>query len=562
MKAEVCKPTDSLAETVCEASLKLNHCSKIKDEARPDLKEHFESCSSSASLDEISRAAVNCSAMVVLIGAYTVPSLGPAVAKTVSKLPATLSTAAARVFVGLNVLGPIVTTYTLATMTIEGIKEDEACFNNIELKSNYLKMAKRKSDYLLSQVSPHLNEFERKQLTIPDEYLKPEFIKTLPCNRLFQILREQDRKQTPVIGKLLAERKINKDPRNELPVSDEDRETINELRKVVPCLTPAKQAETICAISNLVISGTQLSATVKGFAHVNRKVSSPVLMPPTLAKWQLDEVNRLKNKGQFQEAAWVARMHGSAKYADEIEDTLNDTFKNTPIRRVVKRYNFEDDKNVTEAYLVELENGSLGIFKPRGKDWKHVDLGTEAIANHHSEISAYEISRAWGLHLVPVTVEKKWDGMTGSLQAYVHGREYHSFTWGQIPKEDISAPNRIRIFDFLIGNTDRGKSLKNTVGWNSPTRGSTAAIDHGASFIPPGQTRGKAPTYLRDINFKDKDAELAPLFQRLKYELTPDKIAEVLRSRHPQAAIDDVIKRRENLIEAYEKANGIIGRQF
>ena len=267
--ANVCKiEINPLQKTVCEVQLKINKCEEIKSKHNdPQLLSHFETCRAQSTNGEISRAAINCTATFMLVGTYTLPKLAPAIATTVSKLPAALTKVGARIFAGLTILGPLVSTYTIGSMLNDGLEIDKACFNNVELKTNYLNFAKKKSEYLKEKLQAHLADFEKRQIAFPEEYLKEGFIKNLPCSRMFEILREQDRKQTPIVGKLLAQKKIQTDPRDELPISDEETQEINTLKNVVPCLSPAKQAEIVCAISNLIVGGTRLTAELKEFTR-------------------------------------------------------------------------------------------------------------------------------------------------------------------------------------------------------------------------------------------------------------------------------------------------------
>jgi hypothetical protein len=317
-----------LQKTACEVQLKINKCDEIKSKYNdPQLLSHFETCRAQSTNGEISRAAINCAATFMLVGTYTLPKLAPAIATTVSKLPAALTKVGARVFAGLTILGPLVTTYTIGSMLNDGLETDKACFNNVELKTNYLNFANKKSEYLKEKLQAHLADSERRQLAFPEEYLKADFIKNLPCSRMFEILREQERKQTPIVGKLLAQKKIQTDPRDELPISDEDNQEIDTLKNVAPCLSPAKQAEIVCAISNLIVGGTRLTAAVKEFTRTpnisiatQRLSGSPIVsnhVEPALSQTVVPVgVSQILNKYPL--------LVSSQKNIDNVFDTTQD----------------------------------------------------------------------------------------------------------------------------------------------------------------------------------------------------------------------------------------------
>ncbi len=126
-----------------------------------------------------------------------------------------------------------------------------------------------------------------------------------------------------------------------------------------------------------------------------------------------------------------------------------------------------------DAELVKLKNDGLGVFKPH----THQDYG-DRIKFIGNERAAYLVDRFLGFNFVPPTIIRSISGKLGSLQQFVEnsllpmqlgrkGRE-------NIPKEEIL---KLCIFDYIIGNTDRGFN-------NYLLKGNQIyAIDHGHSFV-------------------------------------------------------------------------------
>jgi len=123
-----------------------------------------------------------------------------------------------------------------------------------------------------------------------------------------------------------------------------------------------------------------------------------------------------------------------------------------------------------DIQLIELEDGTMGVFKPRNEaDW---------LSNYRGEILAYEVDKTLNLDLVPPTVERTIDGKVGSFQKFEKslgdGNTHLSFA----KPEEIDKQN---FFDLIIDNRDRhdGNFLVNKYG-------NIHSIDHGLSFTGRG----------------------------------------------------------------------------
>jgi len=154
------------------------------------------------------------------------------------------------------------------------------------------------------------------------------------------------------------------------------------------------------------------------------------------------------------------------------------------------------------AEVVSIEDVGEGVTKPRKvrleKDgvslkavFKTVDLREQrrrgkvsALADRYRfEIAAYRVDRLLGLGLVPVTIERRIDGRTGSLQFWVEGLVNQI----QILEENMSMDGwcpiepqmeLLKVFDALIYNQDRTQQNLTFIrdDWQ------LVAIDHSRSF--------------------------------------------------------------------------------
>ncbi len=121
--------------------------------------------------------------------------------------------------------------------------------------------------------------------------------------------------------------------------------------------------------------------------------------------------------------------------------------------RPLKEAHIEDGKfpsgTTTELYLIEYENGMKAVFKPEKYLWS--SLG---------EIASYNISKWFGMDLVPTTVLREIGGKIGSVQLYIEN-DYMSDEVGWGGRRDIynnldhETKNLLAIFHYFSGNWDR-----------------------------------------------------------------------------------------------------------
>ncbi len=103
----------------------------------------------------------------------------------------------------------------------------------------------------------------------------------------------------------------------------------------------------------------------------------------------------------------------------------------------------------SESYLVELSSGHFGVFKPEGSD----------LSGSKGEVAAYLLSEYLQLHVVPPTVIRTINGMTGSLQLFMKtdtdmkaSKEVETTALSRVKLKDWQ---KVNLLHFLIGQWDR-----------------------------------------------------------------------------------------------------------
>jgi len=132
----------------------------------------------------------------------------------------------------------------------------------------------------------------------------------------------------------------------------------------------------------------------------------------------------------------------------------------------------QTSKGITHPFRLTLSDGrlthdagfqSVDIYKAI----ERMDRGVTEINfrdSYHFNIAAYELGRLLGLgYMMPVTVERRWQGKTGSLSWWLKVK----MDSARRNREDIQPPDpkawneqvyRMRVFSQLIYDTDRNQS--------------------------------------------------------------------------------------------------------
>lgn len=150
-----------------------------------------------------------------------------------------------------------------------------------------------------------------------------------------------------------------------------------------------------------------------------------------------------------------------------------------------------------------------------------------------TEIPAYELDKLLRLRMVPVTVERTYNGKGGSLQAWVDlGMSEAERLKKKISAPDVEAWNRqihkVRMFDNLIYNTDRHlNNIWISKDWN------VILIDHSRSFRPFGQLRAEnvLTRFSRSLLEAMEKLDRPTLTKHMSKYLSPYQIDALLQRR-------------------------------
>lgn len=216
---------------------------------------------------------------------------------------------------------------------------------------------------------------------------------------------------------------------------------------------------------------------------------------------------------------------------------------------------------ITNPYKLILEKDGEKSFAV----WKNpVGRPKGYLENWMWEIAAYRLDRFLGLNMVPVTIERRFQGDRGSLQLWVED----VFPYNDVLKGRIKMPEGYRgvqvslavylqrAFDNLICNEDRhANNILITRDWR------IILIDHSRSFRTKGryfnklvfsEKGGKSPGTMAALPaaFIEKLKSLTPeILRRLTDPyLTDEEIAAVLVRR------DLILKEIDRLVEKNGKA--------
>lgn len=202
----------------------------------------------------------------------------------------------------------------------------------------------------------------------------------------------------------------------------------------------------------------------------NFTVSSSLRTSVSVGTSKSDVTTLGQRSSDFHSDIIKLRTSGKTAQAQAVEAKINKILAQGKIVGPIKPMN----KGVTGALHVPLEEGVEGVWKP--------SLGR--YANGNAEVAASVVDQHLGTGLVPLTVERKLEGVKGTIQLKVNNLK--AMNKGQ----DLQAyPDHLRMFDYLIGNSDRHSS-----NYLFTAEGKTVAIDHGLAFKPP------MASYRDDVN--------------------------------------------------------------
>lgn len=210
----------------------------------------------------------------------------------------------------------------------------------------------------------------------------------------------------------------------------------------------------------------------------------------------------------------------------------------------------EFEEYLKVAKVARIEDVPVGVTKPKRCFLEEGGLVASIVfkalmpsrdtgywESYKAEIAAYELDKLVGLGMVPPTVERKVDGLTGSAQLWV---ENVTLLKDRDPSTapDVAAWNRQvyrqRVWDNLTGNIDRNQgNLLVDQAWN------LILIDHSRAFT--ATSKMPFPMTKIDREFLDKLRAL-------------DEVT--LKTRLGKLLFDGpkpLLKRRDKIVEHFDK---------
>jgi hypothetical protein len=203
-----------------------------------------------------------------------------------------------------------------------------------------------------------------------------------------------------------------------------------------------------------------------------------------------------------------------------------------------------------QAEVVKYQDISLGVTRPTRAwlapgglvtsiAWKPIRPGMYKgfYESYKSEIAAYEIDKLVELHMVPPTIERKLNGITGAVIMWLDNMRM----WRDLSKEKPATPRwnaqmvRMKMFDVLIGNTDRNAgNILIDENWT------VYLIDHSRAFSNLKEPR---PSF----GMIDR-----PLWTRMQ-ALTEEQLQVAVGPWVEKRAIRAILERRNEMAKAIDK---------
>jgi hypothetical protein len=209
---------------------------------------------------------------------------------------------------------------------------------------------------------------------------------------------------------------------------------------------------------------------------------------------------------------------------------------------------------IKTAPIVRVERIPLGVTKPvhgffapgspvDGVAIKALMPGPKSgyFESYQSEVAAYELDKLLGMDMVPVTVERPYEGRSASAQLWVNDAVFRKTLLEQNQQPPNLSDwarqvNRWRVFDNLIANIDRNEGnllVLRTPAWH------LVLIDHSRAFT-------NTTKVIFDVTQIDR-----PFFERLR-----SLDAATLDARLGKLVLNgskSILKRRDLIVARLEK---------
>jgi hypothetical protein len=207
-------------------------------------------------------------------------------------------------------------------------------------------------------------------------------------------------------------------------------------------------------------------------------------------------------------------------------------------------------KGITHPWRLTLSNGAIthdASFQAIDEHKPKMDLGngkteTDFVDSYKYNIAAYQIAELVGLdYMLPVYVERKWDGKTGSLSWWLPVKMDDAERFEKkIEPPDADKWNkqmfRIRVFDELVYDTDA--NLTNVLIGEDWT---VWRVDFSRAFRKSKELRGEKNLVKCD----------RALFEKLK-ALKADEVAEKTKRYLTKDEINGVMARRDKIVAKFQ----------
>jgi hypothetical protein len=208
-------------------------------------------------------------------------------------------------------------------------------------------------------------------------------------------------------------------------------------------------------------------------------------------------------------------------------------------------------KGITHPYRVTLSDGTIthdASFQPVDehtfkKEFEDGHTEYNFIDSYHYNIAGYEVACLVGMNdMVPVYVERHWNGMTGSLSWWI------PWKWDEVMRHDqnVHPPDpeawnkqmyKVRVFDELIYDTDTNlTNVLITEDFKIWRIDFTRAFRQYNSLLDP-----------KDLVMCDRQ-----LLQKLK-DLTFDVVYEKTRPHLTKSEAKALIARRDKIVQTFQK---------